>query len=289
MNNNPSPLRYPGGKASFYPRIREILKINNLLGSTYIEPFAGGAGLALRLLISDDVSRIVINDIDFHIYAFWYSVLYYTDELCRLILTTKIDVVNHSRLKAIYNNGEQGDLLQSGFATFFLNRTNVSGVLNGGIIGGKNQNGPYKIDARFNKEELINRIRTIASYREKIMLFNVDGFNVLSLPGVKHLHPSFVNFDPPYVGKGARLYRNSFNTNDHLELARKILSCHRKWIVTYDVDPLILKAYSKRRIGYLDVTYSVKKCQTAKEYIIFSNGLEIPETIETLTTNDSSL
>lgn len=99
MNNNPSPLRYPGGKASFYPRIREILKINNLLGSTYIEPFAGGAGLALRLLISDDVSRIVINDIVFHIYAFWYSVLHYTDELCRLILTTKIDVVNHSRLK----------------------------------------------------------------------------------------------------------------------------------------------------------------------------------------------
>lgn len=61
-----------------------------------------------------------------------------------------------------------------GFSTFYLNRTNRSGVLTGGVIGGLGQSGKWKIDARFPRNELITRIELIASLRESITLYNLD-------------------------------------------------------------------------------------------------------------------
>ncbi|MDD3020571.1 MAG: DNA adenine methylase [Alphaproteobacteria bacterium] len=283
--HNPSPLRYPGGKCKFYPVVRDILRLNDLLGTTYIEPFAGGAGLALRLLFSGDVNRIIINDYDPHIYAFWYAALKHSEALCDLIDQIPVDIAERERQKTIYSNCDLSHPLQLGFATFFLNRTNVSGVLNGGVIGGNAQAGEYKIDARYDKPALIAKIREIANYRENILLLNSDAVKLFSYSEVKNTRNTFVNFDPPYVTKGARLYKNSFGQEDHLALARHILKIQRKWIVTYDVSPLILKAYSACRIGYLNVSYSLRDKKSAQEYIIFGNSLRMPESI--LLANDA--
>lgn len=276
---NPSPLRYPGGKCKFYPKIKEILYLNEMQGSTYIEPFAGGAGLALRLLLSGDVSRVIINDFDPHIYAFWYSVLNNSEALCDLITSTPVDLIQREKQKAIYFGNDLSNLLKLGFSTFFLNRTNVSGVLNGGVIGGKNQDGKYKIDARFNKNALIEKIQKIANNRDNIFLYNADARELFSISSVRNTRNTFINFDPPYVTKGARLYKNSFRQEDHIALAEYILKCRRKWIVTYDVSSIIRQAYFPCRIGYLDVSYSVRDKMAAQEYIIFSNALQIPDSI----------
>lgn len=276
--NNPSPLRYPGGKHRFYPYVREILDLNSLLGETYIEPFAGGAGLALRLLLANDVKRIIINDFDPHVYAFWHAILNNTKHFCDLVLKTPVTVEQWNIQKDIYSSCNTGDLLRLGFATFFLNRTNVSGVLTGGIIGGKKQLGQYKIDARFPKDILVQKIKVIASRKKDITLSCIDAFALFKQPFIQHIHNSFINFDPPYVGKGAQLYKNSFSETDHLRFAKQVKRNRRKWIVTYDVDPLVLKAYSPCRIGYMDVSYSVGEQKDAKEYIIFSNNLIIPST-----------
>lgn len=276
---NPSPLRYPGGKCEFYPTIKEILCLNEMQGSTYIEPFAGGAGLALRLLLSGDIARIIINDYDPHIYAFWYAVLNDSVALCDLIECTPVNLAQWNEQKVIYSNCDQSNLLKLGFATFYLNRTNVSGVLNGGVIGGKKQTGKYKINARYDKPSLIAKIRKIADNRDKISLYNSDARKLFSLSTVRNTRNTFVNFDPPYVTKGARLYKNSFKLTDHIALAKFILKCSRKWIVTYDVAPIIRTTYSSCRIGYLDVSYSVRNKKSAQEYIIFSNSLQIPESI----------
>ena len=275
-----SPLRYPGGKTKFYTYVREILSCNDMLGETYIEPFAGGAGLALKLLLNEDVSRIVINDFDPAIYSFWHSVLYETEAFCELIenaiLTTNQWNLQHS----IYLESDTSDPLTLGFATFYLNRTNISGVVKGGMIGGQGQNGKYGLDARFNRQALIEKIKTIASHKERIILLNLDARELLQPRQLRKFYKIFINLDPPYVKKGAQLYKNAFSESDHRELCELVKQCRRKWIVTYDVCPLVADLYKSYRSSYLDVTYSIQASKKAKEYIFFSDTLVLPKEIK---------
>ena len=275
-----SPLRYPGGKTKFYTYVREILSCNDMLGETYIEPFAGGAGLALKLLLNEDVSRIVINDFDPAIYSFWHSVLYETEAFCELIenaiLTTNQWTLQHS----IYLESDTSDPLTLGFATFYLNRTNISGVVKGGMIGGQGQNGKYGLDARFNRQKLIEKIKTIASHKEQIVLLNLDARELLQPRQLRKFYKIFINLDPPYVKKGAQLYKNAFSESDHRELCELVKQCRRKWIVTYDVCPLVADLYKSYRSSYLDVTYSIQASKKAKEYIFFSDTLVLPKEIK---------
>ncbi len=280
MPSTYSPLRYPGGKSKFYPYIKKILHYNNLLGETYIEPFAGGAGLALKLLLKNDVRRIVINDFDPAIYAFWYSILNHTEVFCEMIQDVKITQTEWQRQRKIYMDQNTNYLLELGFATFFLNRTNVSGVITGGIIGGQKQQGKYKINARFNKKTLIHRIRRIAEKSEQIILLNQDAKDLLKPQQLRRFYKAFINLDPPYVRKGAQLYKNAFCDADHRKLKELISRCGRKWVVTYDICPLVAELYKDYRSSYLDVTYSVQGSQKAKEYIFFSNNLILPDGLQ---------
>ena len=275
-----TPLRYPGGKTKFYPYVKDILSCNDLLGQTYIEPFAGGAGLAIKLLLSGDVKRIVINDFDPSIYCFWRSILDSTDDFCYLIYEKDVTVDEWQRQKTIYLKQDITKRLALGFATFFLNRTNISGVINGGIIGGVNQTGTNAMTARYNKENLIAKIRNVASYKNQIDIFDLDVSEFLQPKYLRQYYRAFINFDPPYVKKGAKLYKNSFSEKDHRDLSKKISKCGRKWIVTYDVCPLVADLYSGYRYSFLDLTYSVTQSKKAQEYIYFSSNLTLPKGIE---------
>jgi DNA adenine methylase len=283
-----SPLRYPGGKTKFYSYVRKILECNNLLGQTYIEPFAGGAGLAIKLLLNGDVKRIVINDYDPAIYAFWYSVLHYTEDLCNLIWEADITPLEWQRQREIYLQNNISKSLELGFSAFFLNRTNVSGVIKGGMIGGFKQEGDYRLNARFNKTNLIKKIKDIAECKKQIILYNLDAKYLLQPEYLKGFHKVFINFDPPYVRKGAQLYQNSFTEEDHRILSERISGCKRKWIVTYDICPLVADLYSNYRFSYLDVTYSIQNSKKAQEYIFFSSNLDLPEDIKVFQPADSS-
>lgn len=280
MPSTYSPLRYPGGKTKFYDYVRELLRCNNMLGETYMEPFAGGAGLALKLLLNDDVKRIIINDYDTAIYSFWHSILYETDAFCELINTTPVTTEEWKKQREIYMNHNGNISLDVGFSTFFLNRTNVSGVIKGGIIGGQEQQGAYKIDARYNGQNLISKILNIAEKREQIVLLNQDAKELLQPQQLRRYYKTFINLDPPYVKKGAQLYKNAFTDADHRELSELISNCNRKWIVTYDICSLVADLYQDFRSSYLDVTYSVRMSKKAQEYIFFSDNLELPDTIE---------
>lgn len=273
--NNYSPLRYPGGKTKLYNLVKTLLEKNNLIGGTYVEPFAGGAGLALKLLINNDVKRIIINDLDVAIYSIWYSILNLTEDFCDLIENTEITVEEWRHQKDIYSKGPLGNTLQYGFAAFFLNRTNVSGVLKGGMIGGNNQSGNYKIDARFNKIDLINRIKLISQYKDSIILYNIDANELITGNYLKYYHKVFVNFDPPYVKKGLQLYKNSFSEQDHRLLSYNISRCKKKWIVTYDICPLVKELYDKFPHDIININYSVNTPQKAQEYIFFSKNLKV--------------
>ena len=272
-----TPLRYPGGKTKLYPLVRDILECNGLIGQTYIEPFAGGAGLALKLLLRGDVKRIVINDFDPSIYAFWYSVIEHTAEFCELIRISPLTIDEWNRQKEIFSRQDAADPLSLGFSTFFLNRTNISGVIKGGLIGGIQQNGNYQMDARFTKATSIKKIEDIARYKSNIHIYNLDAQVLLSPAWLGQYYKVLINFDPPYVKKGSKLYKNAFEEADHRGLAEKIANCHRKWIVTYDICPLIAEIYSGFRHGFLDVSYSISTPKAAKEYIFYSDNLKVPE------------
>lgn len=275
-SRNPSPLRYPGGKVQLFPFVRDIIVANKLHGATYVEPFAGGAGLALKLLEDDIVSRIIINDLDIHIFAFWHSVLNESKALCDMIRRTPVNRKHWKLQRAIYQKSDSSDLLSLGFSTFFLNRTNVSGVLTGGMIGGKKQNGNYKIDARFDKKSLIEKINLVAQRKDHITLFNDDAIDLLKRVEVTSLRKVLINFDPPYVQKGAALYKNAFTESDHRRLSKTILSCRKKWIVTYDMCPLVTELFQSKRMGQVGVHYSARSPRLAQECIIFNDNVKVP-------------
>ncbi|MGM0918100.1 MAG: DNA adenine methylase [Bacillota bacterium] len=270
--NNYSPLRYPGGKNKTYKYVQFLIKENNI--KTYIEPYCGGAAVALKLLIKGDVKRIMINDYDRSIYAMWYSVLNYTENFIKKIRDASFSLEEWEKQKKIQVNKYQVDLLELGFSTFYLNRTNHSGIINAGPIGGKQQTGTYKIDCRFNKETLINKINLIASFKTKIKLYNLDALDFIKNNIVKTRN-SLTFFDPPYFVKGKDLYTNFYEFPDHLELNDAIVRymSKQKWILTYDVHDDIHNIYSGFEHFTYQLNYSAGNSKKGLEYIFLSNKL----------------
>ncbi|GHV27614.1 DNA methyltransferase [Synergistales bacterium] len=278
MAKNLSPLRYPGGKSVLYPYIKDIVVCNALHSYTYVELFAGGAGVALALLLNNNVKSIVINDFDYCIYSFWYSVLNETDNLCRMINDTPITIEERLRQRNIYDNSRDSAILSVGFATLFLNRTNRSGILSGGVIGGNEQNGNYKIDCRFNKPELIERIKRIAAQRNKIALYNLDASVLLQTQTDVMSKWCFFYLDPPYVVKGGNLYKNAFDHNEHRQLSQVVTEklSRRKWLMTYDKVPLIEELYQRFDMEPYSLSYVANEKKQGSELMVFSRSINIP-------------
>lgn len=275
-----SPLRYPGGKGKLSDYFKQIYEANSLCGGEYVEPYAGGASVALSLLIDGYVSKVIINDIDLAIYAFWYSTINRTEDLCRLIRDTPVDVKTWEFQRKIQKERDKHDLLELGFSTFFLNRTNRSGILDAGIIGGKSQSGRWRIDARFNKNELISRIQRISQYKDKIELHNLDAMKLIEQIIDELPEKTFVYFDPPYYMKGKALYLNFYGKDDHTSVANRIGRISlQKWVVTYDRIGFIEALYSQYRQIKYTLNYSASKAYRGEELMIFSNNLKIPEVL----------
>ncbi len=272
-----SPLRYPGGKGKIADFIKVIFKQNLLYDGCYIEPFAGGASVAMELLVQEYATEIFINDIDYSIYCFWYSVLNHTEELCQLIANTKVNVIEWHKQKYIQTNQAEFNVLDIGFSTFFLNRTNRSGILKGGIIGGKNQTGKWKIDARFNKNDLIHRIKKIALYKNRIHLYNDDALVFLDKTLSFFPENTLIYFDPPYYKNGKNLYTNFYTHDDHVAISEYLKSLNNYyWILTYDHTPEILNLYREFNYKIFQISYTAGRANFGKEIMVFSKILKVP-------------
>lgn len=274
MPQTDSPLRYPGGKTAIAPFLRALIRRNGLCGGLYVEPYAGGAGAALALLFDGTVGSIHINDKDPHIHAFWEAILVDAPAFLELMETTPVDMENYARCQAVYRACDKSDSLGLGFATFFLNRCNTSGVLAGGPIGGKAQTGRYKLNARFQKPLLKNKIQRIWASRNRIRLTNLDALELLAF--VEHESPeAFVYLDPPYYKKGKCLYLNFYKHADHLQLSEAIQgSSLRNWLISYDLAPEIEAFYHhgpdnpNTRVNTLN--YSLRTVRKGQELLIKS-------------------
>lgn len=269
-----SPLRYPGGKWRFSAFFEKIVALNRLEGCDYFEPYAGGASLALSLLFANHVAEIHLNDLDPAVHAFWRIALTRNKELRDLIHSAEITPQEWARQKEIYKQGRAAGILNLGFALFFLNRTNHSGILNAGMIGGRRQQGKWKVDARFNKPELIRRIKRIGSYRHRIHLTQLDAIDFLGQ--MKPLRKSLVYLDPPYYEAGARLYLNAYGPDDHAEVRNTVKELTGSWVVSYDDVPAIRQLYRSVRSRRLSLQHTARSSKLGKEVLFFSPRLKIP-------------
>lgn len=265
-----SPLRYPGGKAKLTEFLKEVMRFNDISECDYAEPYAGGCGLGLNLLLSGYISNLHINDFDRSVWAFWHAVLEETDELCSLVDSAKVDVENWLIQRDLQTAKDSLEPLTLGFSTFFLNRTNRSGIIHsGGCIGGLQQNGEYKIDCRFNKDDLIRRIRRIAKYKNRIKLTFRDAEEFLS--GKTFDQKTIVYIDPPYFEKGQMLYKNAYCSSDHSRLSKLFLSLQNPYLITYDDTAGIRSLYQHREFRSVELQYSAQTKRMGKELLIWGN------------------
>lgn len=278
-----SPLRYPGGKAKLSHFLKNVIGLNNLIGCSYYEPFAGGAGAALQLLADGCVQEIVLNDADPCIYAFWASVLTEPDRFIDRIHAVPLTINEWHRQHEIYLNASSYSTFDIGFASFYLNRCNRSGILKGaGPIGGFKQEGDWKLNARFNRESLIKRIQFIGEYKEAIRIGNYDAIDFLrkTLPIGSGRKKVFIYSDPPYVEAGNRLYYNVYKKADHELLAnyflqQRFLNC----VISYDNTEFIRGLYSQYRQLLFSLRYSLQKTGKFLELLITPPHLKIPKSI----------
>lgn len=268
-----SPLRYPGGKTVYSGLLKDIIVCNKLEYYRLAECFAGGAGASLSLLLDGTVSSIVLNDYDKAIYSVWLAVTKYSDKLIKWIEKTPITVEAWREQKQIYLT-EKKPGFRLGAATFFLNRCNRSGIILANPIGGVKQEGKYKIDARFNKKGLIEKIKRISSHSEQISLYNLDALDFIREMDQSD-EKTFIYFDPPYYEKGKTLYLNYYDHAGHEKLANSIKASKCPWVLSYDAAEAIAQIYQDYPVYEKRLMYSIMPPSKGLEYII--TPLSVPD------------
>ncbi|TDB45670.1 DNA adenine methylase [Photorhabdus luminescens] len=273
-----SPLRYPGGKTAIFDIVSKVIEDNGLREANYAEPYAGGAGLALQVLFSGFAKKIVLNDIDRSIWAFWDSVLYHSEEFIGKILETPITIDEWYKQKNIQSKKNNVNTLELGFSTFFLNRTNRSGIIKAGVIGGIKQESDYKLNCRFNKNNLIEKIKMISAYKDRISILNMDANDFIANIN-ENEDNIFLCIDPPYYVKGASLYTNFYEKDDHVNLRNAVFNNKHPWIMTYDNTIEIQNLYSDKRRFTFNLNYSAGSKKKGEEIMIFCDKINIPESL----------
>lgn len=268
-----SPLRYPGGKAALAGFFKGLIDDLGIQSPRYVEPFAGGVGAGLALLVDDAVASIVINDVDPAVFSFWNSVVNDTQSFLDLVVDTPVTLDEWHLQRDTYRRADRRDRLALGFAFFYLNRTNRSGILNAGVIGGQAQAGKYLIGARYYRDELVRRIEAIGALRDRIAVSDEDGGSLIeSLAGDPG---AFFYIDPPYVRMGDSLYLNAFSLEDHANLSETINGASQShWVLTYDISDYVRELYSGRYIREFELQYSASRAGIARELLISSLSVE---------------
>jgi DNA adenine methylase len=281
-----SPLRYPGGKGTFSYFLAQVIMRNPDV-QYYAEPYAGGAAAALSLLINGYVKEIYLNDKDIFIYSFWKAMKINPDEFISRVQKTPVTIDEWKKQKEFYSNPSRlktATVLDIGFCTFFLNRCNRSGILSAGPIGGKEQNGKWKIDVRFNKQDLVKRLEIIKKLKNKIHLNRGDAIDYMRCffqkhKGISHQQILFY-LDPPYYLQGKKLYKDNYYIDkDHLALSKYLYTFSEKWLLSYDDNEFIRDLYPNntrkrtKRVNKMNWAYYPKM---GREIILASKSCKLP-------------
>lgn len=272
-----SPLRFPGGKSLMSNLLTGILTINQLRDYAVAEPFAGGAGASLSLLYREETHEIYINDADPSIHDFWWTIVNRPGPFLEMLHSTDVCMSEWYRQRDTYRRTSHVSRLRRGFATFYLNRCNRSGIImNGGPIGGIEQTSIWKLDARFNKPDLEARCLKVAEYGQRIHVSQMDALDFIQGHKQKKV---FFFMDPPYYEKGQTLYLNKLDHSYHLKLSHLLRSMvDSAWVLTYDDCPQIDSMYADwANIRSFSLRYTASGRRLGKELFITPKWLQLPE------------
>lgn len=266
-----SPLRYPGSKASLTDYIASVIEANLLSGCTIIEPYAGSATVSLEMLSRGFVQHAILIERDPLLYGFWYSVFNDVDNLVNDIFEIDVSLNTWIDFQKYRNTTNLDDylLLELGVAGLFFNRTNFSGILGAGPIGGANQDSKYKINCRFKKEKIIQQIRTISLLKDKVEVVFGDALTYLKTQEHEIGNSfSFLYIDPPYYNQGKKLYRYWYEDSNHKELADYLGRLETPWLVSYDDHPKIREYYEESAMQELFIDYTARVSRQGEELLI---------------------
>src|SRR3546814_11966767 len=113
------------------------------------------------------------------------------------------------------------------------------------IIGGRAQSGDWKIDARFNRPELADRISKIGAASSRIEISMSDAADLLKKYSTDDNFRTLVYLDTPYFEKGRQLYYNYYSEDDHAVIADvlRVLASRFLLLVSYDSVPQFAALY----------------------------------------------
>lgn len=247
-----SPLRYPGSKRRLANYIAHTLELNDLEPQLYVEPFAGGASVALQLLTEERVEQIILADLDPLVAAFWQTVFWDTEWLVHRVRRIAVTVRNWRHFHRAIPRTRR----ERAIACLFLNRTSYSGIMahDAGPIGGYQQASAYAIDCRFPRERLVDRIRAVGALRDRVAhvwscswqqtLARVERMQAV---GTLPKRDAFYYLDPPFFEKASALYAKWFTDDDHKTFRDRVLRIRRaKWLISYDAAPRVRELYGER-------------------------------------------
>jgi len=274
-----SPLRYPGGKSLLAKFVADVLARLPVV-QHYMEPFAGGAAVALRLLYEGSVSSVTIGDSDPAVAAFWRCAVHRSDELIERVTECQVVIGTWHTQYQTLTNPDRTDDLDLGFATFFLNRTNRSGILRARPIGGLRQDGEWRLDCRFNKDDLVQRLRRVAQYAAQIDIFEGDAIDLLARVDKARRQSTFVYVDPPYLTRSSDLYLDEMSFDGHKQIAQLLRDEFPYWMASYDIDDRVRsELYPESPI----LTFALRHCASSNhigtEQIAFSDACVLDDEV----------
>jgi len=258
-------LRYPGGKSKLLPRIRPYLDPLLERADEFHDVFAGGASVALDVARRCPRMRIFLNDLDPDVSALWSLCVDGSDEeVARLfkLIDQELTIELFRKLQA----EKSSNLVERAYRCIFINRTTRSGMLNAGPIGGKQQNGRYRIGERYRPNELkaaFAAARSSLRGRTTVSCVNALQYLKWDFPDGAVLY-----LDPPYVKAGVSLYPVWMSVSEHDALV-EILKEKKNWVLSYDCCDEVRQRYSWASMAAVPTRYSINTSRaTREEYII---------------------
>lgn len=269
-----SPLRYPGAKRRLAHYVQEVIRLNGLAPKLFVEPFAGGASVALQLLQDGLVDKVALGEKDTLVASFWKTVFSEPDWLIGQLERVTVNLETWDRFRSRIPPTRR----ERALACIFLNRTSFSGILapTSGPLGGRRQASKYKIDCRFPVATLAKRIRQCAALGDRVLFVHRgDWAATLRRAESEGLDDGdvFFYFDPPFYRNAERLYRCYFSDDEHRALHERATSLRHPWLMSYDPATFIIDLYNSNGDGpkHVDLLYSAsgtEKPRRARELII---------------------
>ena len=248
MKPSVTPLRYPGGKTWLLDYVKAFARFHKLSSTTIVEPYGGSASISVGLIRSQLVTDATVCERDPLIVAFWNVAIHRNEELIEYLSSLEINMETWYGLRR-YLDLEKTNLqneLEAAGAFLFFNRTNYSGIIKGGPLGGKKQLSKYKLNCRFNKGRIADKIRSLKALEDKLKIIQIDGLEYMKNHALQSPDNVFFYVDPPYYGAGKDLYRFYFTDFDHQQLSAFLTGTEIPWLLSYDDAEFIRNLYQKK-------------------------------------------